>query len=85
MATSTGRYVAGQTLGLTVLANRFLQANRNDHELAASFFEALPGLLAEGTIKPNAATLRGGLDDVRAGFQEYRDGKVSNYKIVYQI
>ncbi|KAH6686376.1 chaperonin 10-like protein [Plectosphaerella plurivora] len=42
--------------------------------------------LTKGTIKPNKVKVfQGGLDDIEKGFQEYRDGKVSNYKIVYKL
>ncbi|KAM0554935.1 hypothetical protein ACHAPJ_006671 [Fusarium lateritium] len=57
-----------------------------NHELAASLFEGLPELLSSGKIKPNTSKLdESGLDGVPRGFQEYRDGKISNYKIVYKI
>lgn len=60
--------------------------NEFDHAVSAEFFEALPKLITEGKIKPNATKVyTGGLDDVSKGFQEYRDGKISGYKIVYQL
>ncbi|KZZ99136.1 alcohol dehydrogenase [Moelleriella libera RCEF 2490] len=61
-------------------------ANRDDHELSAELFEQLPRLLVEGKVIPNNAQVyAGGLSDVVTGFQEYRDGKISNYKIVYKL
>ncbi|CAH0043165.1 unnamed protein product [Clonostachys rhizophaga] len=64
----------------------FWPANKADHELAAGFFQELPELLATGKIKPNTCQLDvSGLDGVSRGFQEYRDGKISNYKIVYKV
>ncbi|KAF4970019.1 hypothetical protein FSARC_2836 [Fusarium sarcochroum] len=64
----------------------FWPAHKADHELATGFFEELPELLSSGKIKPNTPKLdESGLDGVPRGFQEYRDGKISNYKIVYKI
>lgn len=61
-------------------------ASKDDHELAAAFFDELPKLLSDGTIKTNTPKVYGGgLDDVEKGFQEYRDGAISNYKIVYKL
>ncbi|KAL4907845.1 hypothetical protein BDW74DRAFT_189254 [Aspergillus multicolor] len=56
-----------------------------DHELAAKFFEELPGLLSSGVIRPNTPKVVEGLESVPEGFQEYRDGVISNYEIVYRI
>lgn len=36
-------------------------------------------------VKPNAQKVKQGLGAVKEGFQEYRDGKISAYKIVYEI
>lgn len=36
-------------------------------------------------MKPTPARVLKGLDAVPEGFQEYRDGKISAYKIVYEI
>ncbi|RHZ59802.1 uncharacterized protein CDV56_106190 [Aspergillus thermomutatus] len=60
-------------------------ASKDDHELASELFENLPSWLEEGTIRPNSAKLRLGLDAVSEGFQEYRDGKISAYKLVYEL
>ncbi|KAF4443598.1 alcohol dehydrogenase [Fusarium acutatum] len=61
-------------------------ASQEDHKLALDFFEKLPMLLSSGQIKPNSYKLfDDGLDDVFKGFQEYRDGNISNYKIVYKL
>ncbi|KAF7536047.1 hypothetical protein G7Z17_g13107 [Cylindrodendrum hubeiense] len=60
--------------------------NEGDHALATEFCERLPALIEEGKIKPNAVkVLPGGLNAVAAGFQEYRDGKISATKIVYEL
>ncbi|CAG7933021.1 unnamed protein product [Penicillium olsonii] len=60
-------------------------ASQEDHELASELFERLPAWLARGQIKPNKAKIFHGLESVAKGFQEYRDGGVSAYKIVYEI
>ncbi|KAF3002345.1 hypothetical protein E8E14_007109 [Neopestalotiopsis sp. 37M] len=59
--------------------------HQEDHELSAKFFEELPKLLSSGVIKPNNVKLLEGLDSVPEGFQEYRDGTISNYKLVYKV
>lgn len=42
--------------------------------------------IEEGKIKPNKPkVIPGGLDAVAQGFQEYRDGKISGYKLVYEL
>ncbi|CAG7987453.1 unnamed protein product [Penicillium olsonii] len=60
-------------------------ASQEDHELASELFERLPAWLAWGQIKPNKVKIFHGLESVAKGFQEYRDGGVSAYKIVYEI
>jgi len=58
----------------------------NDNRLAIEFFEKVPAWLVEGRIRPNNPKIyEHGLDDVHKGFQEYRDGLISNYKIVYKL
>ncbi|KAL1963528.1 hypothetical protein VTN77DRAFT_8109 [Rasamsonia byssochlamydoides] len=59
--------------------------HKEDHELASELFEKLPSWLEDGKIKPNTPKVLKGLDAVPAGFQEYRDGKISAYKIVYEL
>jgi NADPH-dependent curcumin reductase CurA len=53
--------------------------------LAAELFKNLPTWINEGKIKPNTPKIKKGLDAVPEGFQEYRDGKISAYKIVYEL
>ncbi|KAJ4994295.1 Zinc-type alcohol dehydrogenase-like protein C2E1P3.01-like protein 4 [Stagonosporopsis vannaccii] len=60
-------------------------ANEDDHKLSADLFENLSQWLEDGTIKPNETKVLHGLDKVPEGFQEYRDGRISGYKIVYAI
>lgn len=62
-----------------------MQPHKEDHELSAKFFEELPKLISSGVIKPNTPKLFGRLDSVLEGFQEYRDGLISNSKIVYKV
>jgi hypothetical protein len=61
------------------------QASKDDHELASELFQNLPTWLESGTIKPSVPKLLDGLESVPVGFQEYRDGKISGYKIVYKL
>lgn len=67
------------------LTDKCDQINEADHALAADFFSQLPGLLSGEIIKPNAAKLLTGLDSVLQGFQDYRDGRISNFKVVYKL
>ncbi|KAJ4344963.1 hypothetical protein N0V95_006076 [Ascochyta clinopodiicola] len=60
-------------------------AHEADHKLASELFENLPKWLEDGTIKPSQPKVLKGLEKVPEGFQEYRDGKISGYKIVYAI
>lgn len=45
----------------------------------------MPELLDKSIIKPSSQKVFRGLDAVSEGFQEYRDGKISAYNIVYEI
>ncbi|KAJ4039707.1 hypothetical protein NW756_004317 [Fusarium oxysporum] len=61
-------------------------ASEDDHKLGAEFNEKLPVWIEEGKIKPNKPkVIPGGLDAVAQGFQEYRDGTISGYKLVYEL
>ncbi|KAL4911711.1 chaperonin 10-like protein [Aspergillus aurantiobrunneus] len=60
-------------------------ASEHDHELSSELFEKLPGWLEKGIVKPSDPKVLRGLDSVPDGFQEHRDGKISAYKIVYEI
>ncbi|KAF2120352.1 chaperonin 10-like protein [Lophiotrema nucula] len=60
-------------------------ANKDDHELASELFENLPEWIEAGKVKPNKVGLKKGLDALEEGFQEYRDGKINAYKIVYEL
>lgn len=62
-----------------------LQFSREDYELNSELFEKLPTRLENGTVKPSNPKVLPGLDVVAEGFQEYRDGKISAYKIVYEL
>lgn len=54
--------------------------------MASEWFQKLPDFLSSGEIKPNTPKICGkGLNGVSEGFQEYRDGSISNYKIVYKL
>lgn len=63
-----------------------LQASKEDHELSAELFDKIPGWLQSGQLKTNTAKiLHGGLNAVPEGFQMHRDGKISGFKIVYNL
>lgn len=59
--------------------------SKEDHELVSELLEKMPELLEKGIIKPGTPKVFQGLDAVSEGFQEYRDGKISAYKIVYKV
>ncbi|KAF4457543.1 Zinc-type alcohol dehydrogenase-like protein C2E1P3.01 [Fusarium austroafricanum] len=62
------------------------QASEDDHKLGVEFNEKLPGWIEEGKIKPNKPKdLPAGLNAAVKGFQEHRDGKISGYKLVYEL
>ncbi|KAF4964836.1 hypothetical protein FZEAL_10831, partial [Fusarium zealandicum] len=64
---------------------RFL-ASEDDHKLSTEFNEKMRGWIEDGKIKPNRPkVLAGGLDAVKGGFQEHRDGKISAEKLVYEL
>ncbi|KAJ5580695.1 GroES-like protein [Penicillium hetheringtonii] len=60
-------------------------ASREDHELSAELFEKMPSWLEKGILKPSHPRLLEGLCAVPDGFQEYRDGTISAYKVVYVV
>ncbi|KAJ4213693.1 hypothetical protein NW759_010689 [Fusarium solani] len=60
-------------------------ASGEDHQLASEFYEELPCLLSKNKIRPNTPWVINGLDGVTEGFQAYRDGKISGYKVVYDL
>lgn len=62
-----------------------MKASKEDHELSAELFEKMPSWLEKGILKPSHPKLLKGLDAVPEGFQEYRDGRISAYKIVYAV
>ncbi|TQS33562.1 hypothetical protein Golomagni_06089 [Golovinomyces magnicellulatus] len=59
--------------------------NEFDNKISAEFFAQLPELLASGKIKANKTRVLKGLDSIPVGFQEHRDGRISGYKIVYEL
>ena len=49
-------------------------------------FQKIPGWLVSRELKANTAkVLPGGFDAVSEGFQLHRDGKISGFKIVYNL
>ncbi|KAI4602495.1 hypothetical protein KJ359_009739 [Pestalotiopsis sp. 9143b] len=63
----------------------FWPASDFDHEICVDFFKKLPDWLRDGKLRASVPSLKHGLDSVADGFQEYRDGKISGYKLVYRI
>ncbi|KAF2144824.1 uncharacterized protein K452DRAFT_266968 [Aplosporella prunicola CBS 121167] len=59
--------------------------SKDDHELAAELFDKLPEWLETGKIQPNPTRVFQGLEFVSRGFEAYRKGEVSGFKIVYSI
>ena len=84
MLISTGRQVTSMTLYREIQANEN-QAHKQDHELSSELFDELPLWLKHGKLQPNKPKVLHGLDAVPEGFQEYRDGVISAYKIVYEL
>lgn len=63
-----------------------LKASIADHNLVCELFEKIPGWLVNGVLKTNVSqVLSGGLSAVPEGFQMHRDGKISGFKIVYNL
>ncbi|KAE9371146.1 zinc-binding dehydrogenase family oxidoreductase [Stipitochalara longipes BDJ] len=61
-------------------------ASNADHTLGSELFEKIPGWLQDGTLRPNTSkVLPGGLEAVNKGFQMHRDGKISGFKLVYEL
>jgi len=61
-------------------------ASKEDHDLASAFYAKVPELLTTGKLVPKRTlVLRGGLEAVAQGFQMHREGKISGFKIVYQL
>ncbi|KAF5026077.1 hypothetical protein F66182_1869 [Fusarium sp. NRRL 66182] len=63
-----------------------VEPRREDYKLGVEFIDKISGWIEEGRIKPNKPkVLPGGLDAVKDGFQEHRDGKISGCKLVYEL
>lgn len=59
-----------------------------DYRKASEFFEIAGKLLAEGKLKAHPPKVNeggAGLEGVLKGLQTMREGKVSGFKLVYQI
>ncbi|KPM37289.1 hypothetical protein AK830_g9278 [Neonectria ditissima] len=68
------------------LGTFFWPANEDDHKLAAEFCDKVPAWIEEGKFKPNdVKIIPSGLEGVVVGFQEYRRGKISAIKLVYEL
>ncbi|ODM14972.1 hypothetical protein SI65_09724 [Aspergillus cristatus] len=60
-------------------------ASKANHELCSELFKKVSEWLEKGVVKLSNPKVFSGLDKVDDGFQEYQDGKVSAYKIVYKV
>ena len=84
-----GFQMAGMSRGLVPCAELFLinlQASAADHKLGSELFEKIPRWLQNGTLQTNnSKVLSGGLSAVPEGFQMHRDGKISGFKLVYEL
>lgn len=62
------------------------QKSEEDHRLGSELFKQIPQWLKEGKLKSNASkVLPGGLEAVKEGFRMHREGKISGFKLVYEI
>jgi NADPH:quinone reductase-like Zn-dependent oxidoreductase len=59
--------------------------NQEDQDLVAELFGMIPGWVEQGVFKGNKARVLEGLGSVEKGFQMFRDGEVSGFKIVYKL
>lgn len=60
-------------------------ATPGDRKFWEKYLGLLPEYLESGKIKPNHVKELGGLDDIPAGFELHKQGKVSAEKLVYKI
>ncbi|PMD62981.1 GroES-like protein [Hyaloscypha bicolor E] len=61
-------------------------ASSGDHALGIELFENISGWLKDGTLQANTPkVLAGGLSAIPEGFQMHRDGKISGFKLVYEL
>ncbi|KAI0385903.1 alcohol dehydrogenase [Hypomontagnella monticulosa] len=63
-------------------------AKPDEYEFAAKFVALVPGLLANGTVKPIRTALNqggSGLEGVLKGLEDLKAGKVSGTKLVYTL
>lgn len=60
-------------------------AKPDQHKFGIEVAQRTPELITKFGIKANPVKIRGGLEDVTAGFEDMRQGKVSGYKLVYEI
>jgi len=71
---------------MTLSSYQSLQASEEDHNLASELFGNIAGWLQDGKLKPNPVRIvPGGLSAVEEGFQLYRDGIISGFKVVYEL
>ena len=62
------------------------QASVPDHTLGSELFQKIPQWLQDGKLQTNTSkVLSSGLSAVPEGFQMHRDGKISGFKLVYEM
>ena len=64
---------------------KWKQSSEEDHKLASELMDEIPRLLESGKLHPNRVKLLGGLEDLSAGFDMYRQSTYSAEKIVYRL
>jgi hypothetical protein len=73
-------------LGMEVrYGESFWPVNEEDQDLVAELFEKIPIWIEQGVFKGNQTRVLEGLESVGRGFQMFRDGEVSGFKVVYRL
>jgi len=77
------------TVAYTALGEFFndrFPASQVDYEFGVKFWKVAEGLLNSGKVKAHPPEVReGGLEAIRQGLRDLKDGKVSGVKLVYKI
>ncbi|EAL22378.1 hypothetical protein CNBB5510 [Cryptococcus deneoformans B-3501A] len=60
-------------------------ADPNGRVFGEELFRKTPELVAKYGIKPNPVKIRGGFEDIGAGLEDLKDGKVSGQKLVLKV
>ncbi|KAF2663140.1 putative zinc-binding oxidoreductase ToxD [Microthyrium microscopicum] len=68
-----------------VKGGRESPASKEDFEFMKNFVEISEKLIHEGKVKPVQFEVKGGIDDILAGLNDMKEGKVSGKKLVFTI